>query len=67
MKTSEQYPKADGPHTSHTVYPVPLYLFGEPFRGLKLREGGRLADVMPTALTMLGLNIPDEMSGKPLW
>jgi 2,3-bisphosphoglycerate-independent phosphoglycerate mutase len=59
-------PETGGPHTSHTVYPVPLYLFGEPFRGLKLRDGGRLADVMPTALTMMGLNVPAEMTGASL-
>lgn len=59
-------PQTGGPHTSHTTYPVPLYLFGEPFRGLKLRSGGRLADVMPTALTMLGLETPAEMTGRSL-
>ncbi len=48
------------------MFPVPLYLYGEPFRGLKLREGGRLADIMPTALTMMGLDIPEEMTGRPL-
>ena len=60
-------PETGGPHTSHTTYTVPLYLFGEPFRDLKLRDGGRLADVIPTALTMLGLVVPAEMSGKPLF
>lgn len=59
-------PETGGPHTSHTVYPVPLYLYGEAFRGVKLREGGRLADVMPTALAMMGLAVPNEMSGTPL-
>jgi 2,3-bisphosphoglycerate-independent phosphoglycerate mutase len=59
-------PETGGPHTSHTMFPVPLYLFGEPFRGLRLREGGRLADIMPTALTMMGLDIPEEMTGRPL-
>lgn len=59
-------PVTGGPHTAHTTYPVPLYLYGEPFRGLKLREGGRLADVIPTALAMLGLSVPAEMTGKPL-
>ncbi len=59
-------PETGGPHTAHTTYDVPLYLYGEPFRGLKLRDGGRLADVMPTALAMLGLDVPAEMTGKPL-
>lgn len=59
-------PETGGPHTAHTLFPVPLYLFGEPFRGMRLREGGRLADIMPTALTMMGLDIPEEMTGRPL-
>lgn len=59
-------PETGGPHTSHTTYKVPLYLFGESFKGRKLREGGRLADIMPTALTMLGLEVPAEMTGKSL-
>ncbi|MGE0482298.1 MAG: 2,3-bisphosphoglycerate-independent phosphoglycerate mutase, partial [Phycisphaerae bacterium] len=59
-------PETGGPHTSHTTYDVPLYVIGEPFRGRKLRSGGRLADVLPTALTMLGLEPPGEMTGKSL-
>lgn len=60
-------PQTGGPHTAHTTYPVPLYVFGGPFRGAKLREGGRLADVLPTALTMMGLDVPREMSGRSLF
>lgn len=59
-------PRTGGPHTAHTTYKVPLYVVGEPFRGRTLREGGRLADIMPTALTMLGCEIPDEMTGRSL-
>jgi 2,3-bisphosphoglycerate-independent phosphoglycerate mutase len=59
-------PETGGPHTSHTTYPVPLYVFGKPFKGLKLREGGRLADIMPTALTMMDLAVPGEMTGTTL-
>lgn len=59
-------PATGGPHTSHTTFPVPLYVFGEAFRGRRLREGGRLADVMPTALAMMGLEIPAEMTGRSL-
>jgi 2,3-bisphosphoglycerate-independent phosphoglycerate mutase len=59
-------PQTGGPHTAHTTYPVPLYVFGEGFAGVKLREGGRLADVMPTALTMMGLPVPAEMTGRSL-
>lgn len=60
-------PETGGPHTSHTVYPVPLYLFGDAFKGMKLREDGRLADVMPTALAMMDVGVPAEMTGKPLF
>lgn len=59
-------PETGGPHTAHTTYPVPLYVYGEAFRGVRLREGGRLADVMPTALKMLGLTPPAEMTGRSL-
>jgi len=59
-------PQTGGPHTAHTVGKVPLYVFGEPFAGMKLREGGRLADLMPTILTMMGLAVPAEMTGRSL-
>ncbi len=59
-------PETGGPHTAHTTYSVPLHLFGPPFRGAGLRPGGRLADVLPTLLTMLGSEIPAEMTGTPL-
>ncbi len=55
------------PHTSHTTFPVPLYVFGKPFKGLKLRAGARLADILPTMLTMMGLDVPEEMTGKTLF
>ncbi len=59
-------PKTGGPHTAHTTYPVPLYVVGEAFKGIKLREGGRLADIMPTILTMMELPVPEEMTGTSL-
>ncbi|MBK9128467.1 MAG: 2,3-bisphosphoglycerate-independent phosphoglycerate mutase [Phycisphaerales bacterium] len=59
-------PATGGPHTAHTTYDVPLYVFGQPFKGCKLRAGGRLADIMPTALAMMGLNAPPEMTGRSL-
>jgi 2,3-bisphosphoglycerate-independent phosphoglycerate mutase len=51
------------PHTAHTSHPVPLMLTTLD-RGL--REGGELADLMPTALDLLGLPKPLQMSGNPL-
>jgi 2,3-bisphosphoglycerate-independent phosphoglycerate mutase len=59
-------PATGGPHTSHTTYDVPLYLYGEAFKNVKLHDGGRLADIMPTALTMMGLDVPKEMTGRSL-
>lgn len=59
-------PETGGPHTAHTTFPVPLHLYGEGFRGARLREGGRLADVMPTILSMMGLSVPEEMTGESL-
>ncbi|MFQ5807740.1 MAG: 2,3-bisphosphoglycerate-independent phosphoglycerate mutase, partial [Phycisphaerae bacterium] len=59
-------PESGGPHTSHTTYDVPLYVVGKPFKGGKLRDGGRLADIMPTVLTMMGLDVPNEMTGRSL-
>ena len=59
-------PETGGPHTAHTTYPVPLYVYGKAFKDVKLRSGGRLADVMPTALDMLGLEPAYEMTGRTL-
>ncbi|MFG0273668.1 MAG: 2,3-bisphosphoglycerate-independent phosphoglycerate mutase [Phycisphaerales bacterium] len=59
-------PETGSPHTAHTLYPVPLYVVGEAFRGLGLRDDGRLADVVPTALDMLDLEKPEAMTGRSL-
>lgn len=59
-------PVHDSPHTSHTTYDVPLVIVGKPYRGISLRDGGRLADIAPTALAMLGLPQPAEMTGECL-
>lgn len=59
-------PENDAPHTAHTTYTVPLYVVGEPFRGKQLRAGGRLGDIVPTALSMMGLDKPAEMTGESL-
>ena len=58
-------PVTGGPHTSHTVNPVPVILVGGP-KGAKLRAGGRLADLAPTLLALMGLDQPAEMTGKSL-
>ncbi|GAB4247799.1 2,3-bisphosphoglycerate-independent phosphoglycerate mutase [Deferrisoma sp.] len=54
------------PHTAHTSNRVPC-IFSDPDRpGLRLREGGRLADVAPTLLRVLGIPKPDPMTGEDL-
>ncbi len=53
-------------HTAHTVGDVPLIVFDERFKNRKLAEGGRLADVIPTLLEIMGLPKPDEMTGRSL-
>jgi 2,3-bisphosphoglycerate-independent phosphoglycerate mutase len=54
------------PHTAHTTYDVPLIIVDDRFKGAKLKTGGRLADIAPTALKMMGLPQPQEMSGTSL-
>ena len=56
----------DGPHTAHTTYDVPLLLVGESHRDSSLQSGGRLADIAPTILDLLGVDHPQEMTGHSL-
>lgn len=51
-------------HTAHTCEPVPFIYYGK--RNLRIREGGVLADVAPTMLTLLGLPVPGEMTGRSI-
>ena len=54
------------PHTAHTLSPVPCFLI-TPHNRLSLNpDGGALCDIAPTILTLLGLPIPGEMTGKSL-
>ena len=57
-------PETGGPHTAHTTNPVPVVLFGGPEHAT-LRTG-RLADLAPTVLELMGLPQPDEMTGQSL-
>ncbi|MCW6507867.1 2,3-bisphosphoglycerate-independent phosphoglycerate mutase [Hyphomicrobiales bacterium BP6-180914] len=56
-------PSTGGPHTAHTTNPVPVFLVGR--KGATLRDG-RLADLAPTLLALLGIAQPPEMTGCPL-
>jgi 2,3-bisphosphoglycerate-independent phosphoglycerate mutase len=61
---AERMLEDDGsPHTAHTTNLVPLLVTRA---GVTLREGGRLADVAPTVLALLGLPQPPEMTGRSL-
>ena len=51
------------PFTAHTTNPVPFCVIGYP---CQLREGGKLADIAPTMLQILGLEQPEEMTGTSL-
>jgi 2,3-bisphosphoglycerate-independent phosphoglycerate mutase len=59
-------PATGGPHTAHTTYDVELIVVDDRYKGKKLLESGRLADVAPTALKIMGLPQPKEMTGKSL-
>jgi 2,3-bisphosphoglycerate-independent phosphoglycerate mutase len=52
------------PHTYHTVGPVSLFVVGNEYYALKTR--GKLADVAPTVLELMGLPKPEEMTGNSL-
>lgn len=54
------------PHTAHTSEPVPLLYVGSPDWNFTNNTKGSLIDVAPTALTLLGITPPDEMSGHTL-
>lgn len=57
-------PVTGGPHTAHTLNPVPVALVGGP-AGVTLRDG-RLSDLAPTVLALMGLPKPPEMTGESL-
>ncbi|MGE4352918.1 MAG: 2,3-bisphosphoglycerate-independent phosphoglycerate mutase [Oscillospiraceae bacterium] len=58
----QMYQADDTPHTAHTCNPVPLIIVGA---DVKLSPG-RLADIAPTVLELMGLEKPEEMTGRSL-
>ena len=61
---AEQMLEPDGsPHTAHTTNPVPLVVT---LAGAQLRDGGKLGDLAPTVLGLLGIAMPPEMTGQNL-
>jgi len=59
-------PDNNGPHTSHTLNPVEVVVYGDGVQGKKLRDGGCLGDVAPTLLELMELPQPEAMTGKSL-
>jgi 2,3-bisphosphoglycerate-independent phosphoglycerate mutase len=62
-------PATGGPHTAHTTNPVPCILVAAPNVGLDdvgLRMDGRLSDVAPTLLDILGIRHAPQMTGRSL-
>src|SRR2546421_5867733 len=55
-------PDGKSPHTAHTTNPVPLIVTTD----TNLADGGELADLVPTALDLMGLEKSPEMTGKSL-
>ena len=52
------------PNTAHTLNPVPFFIIDNKWKGTI--KNGKLGDIAPTILTMMGLPIPEEMTGNIL-
>ena len=57
--------KTGQPHTAHTTNCVPLIYVGRPVK--TTAKTGALDDVAPTLLSLMGLEKPEEMTGKALF
>ena len=53
--------------TAHSLSKVPFILVSERLKDVHLREDGILADIAPSLLKMMGLDVPEEMTGTPIW
>jgi 2,3-bisphosphoglycerate-independent phosphoglycerate mutase len=52
--------------TSHTLSPVEFIYVASDSKGKTLKESGKLSDIAPTVLSLLGLPIPEEMTADVL-
>jgi len=59
-------PITGGPHTAHTLNPVPFIIVSDDNKRFGLRSDGALQDISPTVLGMLGIQQPKEMTGHDL-
>jgi 2,3-bisphosphoglycerate-independent phosphoglycerate mutase len=60
-------PETGAPHTAHTLFPVPLLYVNDRDDAVTLKSGGRICDVAPTMLALLGLPQPKAMTGTSLF
>jgi 2,3-bisphosphoglycerate-independent phosphoglycerate mutase len=51
------------PNTAHSLNPVPVYIISDRYSKV---DHGILADVAPTIMTMMGLSVPSQMTGRSL-
>lgn len=59
-------PETHTPFTAHTINPVPLILISNRYKDAKLVEKGKLADLAPTMLEILGVEKPEMMTGESI-
>ena len=55
------------PMTNHTLNPVPFVIVSNDYKEIPPLKPGRLADIAPTLLKLMGLEVPAEMTGRVLW
>ena len=59
-------PSTGGAHTAHTLNPVELVISAKDSQEMKLQQGGKLGDIAPTILRLMGLPQPKAMTGDCL-
>ena len=60
-------PATGAPHTAHTLNPVPLVYVDDHGTEKRIRTGGRICDVAPTMLELMGIPVPAAMTGYSLF